>query len=183
VTDRFYPELLSCPTGEQVCADGRNYGILRARRGGFDYVLFLDHDLDVDPDIIQKLLAVHHPVACAPVAARGDAWALIGHNYKNRATLEREPLLKVDSKPVWTVDGASGAAELIARRVFEAVDLSDYRGPDTIPGRFTADDEFLQIEIFKKFGIKPKIRMDIKTWHYDSNGYKYQVWGNVERWR
>ena len=82
-----------------------------------------------------------------------------------------------------TVDGISGAQLLMARGIYHRVDYSGYTGPNTIPGRFTADDEYVQIKIYDSLKIRPKVATDCRSWHYNNDGRAYRVWGEVKLWR
>jgi hypothetical protein len=178
-----YKELRGLPNGEMRCAVGRNMGIMEARRKDVDWVLFMDLDLEPDPQTIEKLLAVKHGVVGALVAARGDPWQVIGHNYKDRKTLERIWLKPSDVDRNQEVDGISGASLMLARGVYNRVNYDGYVGPDTIPGRFTADDEYLQIKIYNSFKMKPKVASNCLQWHYDSNGRAFKLFGKIKIWR
>jgi len=180
VDNKIYPDLEKETLGELVCGKGRAFGIQYAREKNFDYVYFLDLDLEPDPGLLSALVKMDYPLVGSLVAARGNPYLIIGHNYKNREILEREPLYLPDLKDGDFVDGISGASLLIHKTIFSVIGLEDYKGPDTIPGRFTADDEFLQINIYNKLKIKPKIILQPRSWHYDNDGYKYRILGKKE---
>ena len=183
IDEKKYPELARLPTGEQRAAWGRNEGIAIGRRGNYDWIFFLDVDTEPDPDAIEKLLAVKHPIVGGLHAARGNAWHVIGHNYKDRKTLERVWLKKEDVSDNNFVDGISGGTLLVAKGIFWRCDYTGYMGPHTIPLRFTADDEFLQIKIYNSTKIRPKVASDCRSWHYSDDGRAYRVWGEVKQWR
>lgn len=183
IDEKSYPELLRYPTGEQVCAAVRQIGIDIAKRANYDWIFQMDLDSEPEPDTIQKLLAVNHPLVGGLLAARGNAWQVIGHTYKDRQSLERIWLKKEEMVNNPYVDGISGGALLIARGVFHRVDYSNYQGPNTIPLRFTADDEFYQIKIYNSLKLKPKVATDCRIWHYNDDGRAYRVWGEVKQWR
>jgi len=183
ITEKECPELGRQATGEQRAACGRQAGIEIARRDEFDWVFFLDADTEPDPDAIEKLIAVKHPVAGGLHAARGNPWHCIGHNYQDRKSLERVWLKRDDLKKNPIVDGISGGTLLVARGIFDRADYSGYLGPSTIPGRFTADDEWLLLNIYKSFKIKPKVASDCRSWHYSDDGRAYRLWGEVKQWR
>jgi hypothetical protein len=183
ISEREYPELDRLPTGEQRAACGRQIGIEIARKKNPDWLFFMDIDNEPDPDAIQKLLAVKHPLVGGMHAARGNAWNLIGHNYKDRQSLERIWLKKEDMVGNPTVDGISGGLLLVARGIYSRVDYTGYQGPSTIPLRYTADDEFLEIKIYNSTKIRPKVATDCRSWHYNDDGRAYRVWGEVKQWR
>jgi len=183
IDEKEYLELLRQQTGEQRAAAGRQIGIEIARKENVDWIFFLDADTEPDPDAIQKLLAVNHPLVGGLHAARGDSWHVIGHNYKDRKTLERIWLTREELKNNPYVDGISGGTLLVAKGIFYRVDYTGYLGPGTIPGRFTADDEFLEIKIFNSLKIRPKAATDCRSWHYSDDGRAYRVFGEVKQWR
>lgn len=183
VTEKNCPELTQQPTGEQVAATGRNFGVKHARKGDYTHIFFLDFDTKPEPDAIQRLLSLGKPLAGGLHAARGNPWQVIGHNYRDRGSLERLPLLRNNLHGVVEVDGVTGGYLLVSRKVFEKVDYDDYLGPETIPGRHTADDEFFEIEAFNKLGVLPVVRCDLKSWHYSDDGFRYRNFGEVERWQ
>ena len=183
IDEKHYPELARQSTGEQRAAKGRQIGIEIARRDEFDWVFFLDLDTEPDPDAIEKLLAVKHPLVGGLHAARGNPNHVIGHNYKDRKTLERVWLKKSELKGYPYVDGISGGTLLVARGIFHRVDYTGYLGPSTIPLRYTADDEFLEIKIYNSLKIRPKVATDCRSWHYSDDGRAYRVWGEVKQWR
>jgi len=183
IDEKEYPELLGQMTGEQRAAVGRQIGIEIARKKNPDWIFFLDVDTEPEPDAIQKMLAVNHPLVGALHAARGNPWHVIGHNYKDRKTLERIWLTKDELVGYPEVDGISGGHLLVARGIYYRVDYTGYQGPHTIPFRFTADDEFLEIKIYNSLKIRPKVATDCRPWHYSDDGRAYRVWGEVKQWR
>ena len=183
ITEKECPELGRQPTGEQRAAAGRQAGIQIARKEDFDWVFFLDADTEPDPDIIEKMLAVNYALVGGLHSARGNPWNCIGHNYKSRKSLERVWLRKEELKGTPEVDGISGGTLLVAKGVFHRVDYRGYIGPGTIPNRYTADDEYLQIKIFESLKLKPKVATTAKSWHYSDDGRAYKLWGEVKQWR
>ena len=183
VDEKNYPALNRFPTGEQRAAGGRQIGIDIARKGNYDWVFFLDLDTEPEPDAIQKLLAVEHPLVGGMHAARGNANHLIGHNYEDRKSLKRIWLRRDKMKNNPLVDGISGGHLLVAKGIIDRVDYSGYIGPATIPLRLTADDEYLEIKIYNSFKVRPKVATDCRCWHYNDDGRAYRVWGEVKQWR
>ena len=183
VTEKNYPELDDCSTGEAICSLGRNIGITYAKEHGFDYILQLDSDLDTPEDTIERLLATGKPLVGGAVAARGNENALIGHNYKQPSDFERLQINKEYGVGLVEVDGTSGSCLLIARSIFSKISLDSYTGPAVIRHRYTGEDEYYQMLVFKKFGIKPFIDFNLKPWHHDANGWKYRLWGDKKYWR
>ena len=183
VDEKNYPALTRCETGEERAAMGRQIGIERARELDPDWLFFMDLDVEPDPDMIQKLLKVKHPVVGAMHAARGNANHCIGHNYKNRKTMERVWLKRGELHGTPEVDGISGGTLMIARGVYKRVDYTGYMGPFTIPNRYTADDEYLLIKIYESLKIRPKVATDAFSWHYSDDGRAYKLWGKVKQWR
>jgi hypothetical protein len=183
IDEKKYPELTRCSTGEERAATGRQIGIDLARHGNFDWLFFLDLDTEPDPDCIEKMLSLNYPLVGGLHAARGDPWHAIGHNYVSRKTLNRVWLKKSDLENNPVVDAISGGMLLVARGIFSRVDYSGYMGPHTIPLRFTADDEFLEIKIFNSLKIRPKVASNCFSWHYNDDGRAYRLWGEVKQWR
>lgn len=183
IDERKCPELLIQTTGESVVAVGRQYAIDYARTHKHDYILFLDIDLMPDPNTIQMLLDVNTDICAALVAARQNAWETIGHNYENEKTLIRKQIEQKDCTGIIPAGGACGACMLVSKNVFNKIDYTGYAGPETIPGRYTADDEYLQIRALQELHIRPKINCKLKPWHYDQNGFKYRNWGEVDKWQ
>jgi len=183
IDEKKYPELGRQPTGEQRAACGRQIAVELARKGNYDWLFMLDLDTEPDPDCIEKMLALEYPLVGGLHAARGNAWQSIGHNYKDRKSLERIWLTENDLKGNPVVDGISGGMLLVAKGIFHRVDYSGYQGPHTIPLRFTADDEFYEIKIFNNLKIRPKVASNCKSWHYGDDGRAYRLWGEVKQWR
>lgn len=183
IDEKDYPELAKQPTGEQRAACGRQIGIDIARKKNVDWIFFLDLDTMPEPDAIQKMLKVKHGLVGGLHSARGNPWHIIGHNYKDRKSLERvwlKPEAMVGN-PI--VDGISGGHLLVARGIYKRVDYTGYIGPSTIPLRFTADDEYLQIKIYESMKIRPKVATDCRCWHYSDDGRAYKLFGEVKQWR
>lgn len=183
ITPDNCPALVDLPSGEMVATIGRQAGIEEARRIGADYIFFLDYDTVPDPDCVKKLLALDYPLVGGLHCARGNEWQAIGHNYVSRDTLERIPLNRYDLVQPMHVDGISGGTLLVAKEIFEQVDYSGYTGPDVIPGRHTMDDEYLELQIFKKLSIRPMVHPDVKSMHYSEDGYYYRCWGIKKLWK
>jgi glycosyltransferase involved in cell wall biosynthesis len=183
VTEKECPELGRQATGEQRAACGRQFGIDYARKHDFDWIFFLDADTEPDPDAIEKMLSVKHALVGGLHAARGDPWHCIGHNYKDRKSLERIWLRRGSLEHNPEVDGISGGTLLVARGVYHRVDYSGYIGPGTIPNRYTADDEYLEIKIYNSLKLKPKVASECRSWHYSDDGRAYRLWGEVKQWR
>lgn len=183
IDEKNYPELGRQLTGEQRAAWGRNKGLEHAQRLNVDWVFFLDLDTEPDFDCIEKMLALNYPLVGGLHAARGNPWQSIGHNYKDRKSLERIWLNKSDLQNNPKVDGISGGMLLIAKGIFHRVDYEGYIGPGTIPGRFTADDEYLEIKIYNSLKIRPKVASNCRSWHYSEDGRAYRLWGEVKQWR
>ena len=168
--------------GEIIAATGRQFGIEYARKHDFDYIYFMDLDFEPHEGTLTRLVDTGHPLVGSLVAARGDENLIIGHNYSNREKLTREPLYWPDLKEGQEVGGIGGCSLLVHKSIFSKVDYEYYVGPETIPGRFTADDEYLQIQIYNKLKIKPRIILNPSGWHYSDDGYKYKIPGKKERY-
>lgn len=166
--------------GELVCSVGRQRIIEEARRRGSDYIYFLDIDLVPDKDSIEKLLSCNAPLVGGLVCARGNQNAIIGHFYEPSDSLNRVPIYSPDDVGVFSVGGTSGASLLVARSIFKTVDYTGYLGPATIPNRFTADDEYIQIKIKNSLGISPILNMDCQSWHLNNDLMSYQYRGKVK---
>lgn len=183
IDEKDYPELSRYQTGEERAAAGRQIGIDIAREKNPDWIFFLDADTEPEHDAIEKMLALNHSLVGGLHAARGNSWYAIGHNYKDRKTFERIWLKRSELVNNPTVDGISGGHLLVARGIYYRVDYSGYTGPSTIPLRFTADDEYLQIKIYNSLKVRPKVATDCRSWHYSDDGRAYRVWGEVKQWR
>ena len=183
VDEKTYPQLLREPTGEQRAAAGRQIGIEIARQKEKDWILFLDCDTDPEPDTIEKLLKVNHPLVGGLHAARGNPWHVIGHNYTDRKSLNRIWLRRMDCDKDNEVDGISGGCLLVQKGIFYRVDYTGYHGPNTIPLRYTGDDEYLEIKIYNSLKIKPKVASNCRPWHYSDDGRAYRIWGEIKQWR
>jgi hypothetical protein len=183
IDEKNYPELNRLATGEERAAKGRQIGIEIAREKNPDWIFFLDADTEPEHDAIEKMLAVNHSLVGALHSARGNPWHAIGHNYKDRKSLERIWLKRSELINNPTVDGISGGQLLVARGIYHRVDYSGYVGPATIPLRYTADDEYLLIKIYNSLKIKPKVATDCRSWHYSDDGRAYRLWGEVKQWR
>lgn len=183
IDEQRYYELKREPTGEQRAAKGRQIGIEIAIKKDVDWIFFMDLDVEPDVDIIEKMLAVNKPLVGGLHAARGNANQCIGHNYKSRKSLERVWLKRKDMKGTPTVDGISGGTLLVAKGLFHRIDYTGYLGPGTIPERHTADDEYLQIQIYKSTKIRPVVATNAKSWHYSEDGRAYKLWGKIKIWR
>jgi hypothetical protein len=180
VTDRFVNKLSALPNGELRAAKGRDAIIMEARAIDADYILFLDVDTICDKDAIEKLLAVDYPLVGGLHAGRGLPYSIIGHNYSPAGTLNRVPIEVGEGRGVVEVDGISGGFLLVGKKIFSVVDYGGYQGPATIPGRFTADDEFLEIKIRTMTGAKPKLDLNSQSWHLSDNGLAYQWPGKIK---
>ncbi len=183
VHEEKFPHIAQPATGEERAAAGRQVGIDYAREYKFDYILFLDCDLEPPVDVIEQLLECGSDIAGGATAARGDANNCIGHNYNNHRERVRRPISRSEAVGIHSVDGIGGCCVLISRRIFSEVDYEGYCGPDTIAGRFTADDEYYQIKAHDRFGVTPRVNFDCMPWHYDSNGYAYKLWGKKKYWK
>jgi hypothetical protein len=107
----------------------------------------------------------------------------IGHNYNNRRDLERSYLTRGQLVGTPEVDGISGGILLVARGIFMRVDYTGYVGPNTIPLRYTADDEYLLIKIYNSLKIRPVVATNARSWHYSDDGRAYRLWGDVKQWK
>jgi len=183
VDERQYPELNRCATGEERAALGRQIGIEIARKGDYDWLFMMDLDVEPDPDIIEKMLACNYPLVGGMHAARGNANMAIGHNYNNHNDKERSYLTRGQLVGTPEVDGISGGILLVARGIFMRVDYTGYIGPNTIPLRYTADDEYLLIKIYESLKIRPVVATNAKSWHYSDDGRAYRLWSEVKQWK
>jgi hypothetical protein len=161
----------------------KQLGIEEARRGNYDWLLFLDLDTEPDPDIIEKMLACEAPLVGAMHAELGNANKCIGHNYKDRKSLERLWLTKAQLMGMPEVDCVSGGILLIAKGIYMRVDYSGYTGANTIPGRYTTEDEYLLIKIYNSLKIRPVVATNARSWHYSDDGRAYRLWGEVKQWK
>ena len=132
--------------------------------------------------MIDQLLAVGAPYVGSLVAARGNAYEIIGHYYEDYESLKRLPLYYPDLENGQEVGAVSGASLLLHKSIFNEVDYSGYTDVDVIPGRHTADDEYIALEIYNKLKIKPKICIGARSWHYNDDGYKYKILGLTQKY-
>jgi len=183
VNEKNCPELKDIQVGENIAATGRDFGIHYARKHNFDYLYFQDLDLEPDPNLLSSLVETGYPLVGSLVAARGDPYKIIGHNYASRDHLSRMPLYFPDLKEGQEVDGIGSCSLLIHKTIFDRVDHTGYIGPAAIPDRFTADDEYLLIQIYNKIKIRPRIILIPRSWHYSDDGYKYRILGEKKRWK
>lgn len=176
------PKLKGLEVGELIAATGRQFAIEYARKNNFDKVYFQDLDLEPDPNLLTDLVNTKEPLVGSLVAARGNANLIIGHNYNNWDEMYRLPLYYPGLKDGDIVDGIGGCSLLVDRLIFIQVDYTGYTGPDTISGRYTADDEYLLIQIYKKLKIRSKIITKPRSWHYHDDGFKYRILGEKKKW-
>ena len=182
LTDSNYPGLSKKDSGEMVAASIRQEGINYARKKGHDYIFFCDVDTIPDADIIEKLLKPQRPLIGGAHAARGNADLLIGHNYVPKASLNRVQLSCMPDGQVLPVGCTSGGLLLVHKSIFSEVDYTGYNGPDTIPGRFTADDEYFQLKIKEKTGVTPYLHLGTGGWHLNNDNKAYRWPGLVEKY-
>ena len=173
VTDVNCPGLSQKGTGDVICAEGRAFGIEKAIRENFDWIMFLDLDLIPDPQCLRKLLACEYPFVGGCIAARGDPGKIIGHNYLNLITLSRKPIQPSTGLSWATVDGISGAMMLVHKSVFKRADYKGYTGVHCIPGRTTCDDEYYCLQVKEKCNIQPLMCFQAGGWHLHDDGYAY----------
>ena len=139
-------------------------------------------DLEPDADLLSKLVQSGHSLVGPAVAARGNPFLIIGHNYENDHSLERVPLYYPDLKDGDIVGGIGGCSLLVHRDIFSKVDFSGYNGVNAIPGRFTCDDEYFQIKVWEALKIRPRVLVSAGGWHYHSDGYGYRLLGQKRLW-
>lgn len=183
IDEKNYPPLFGFVTNEEGNAIGHQMGINIAISQNIDWILFLDLDIEPDVDIIQKMLAVKHPIVGSLVASKNGTWQIMGYNYKNRKTLDRVWLKKSEVNNNQEVDSISGSTLLVARGIFNKVNYSGYTGSNTIPGRYTSDDEYLLLNIFKHMKIRPKICSNAFSWHYNEDGHAYKIFNKIKVWK
>ena len=88
-------------------------------RPNYDYMLFLDSDISIPPDGLEKLLSLNVPVAagaCGIVLRGRPVW-----NYALLVNGEIGITRKLPEKPL-LVDGCGAGCLLIKREVFEAIE-------------------------------------------------------------
>jgi hypothetical protein len=183
VDDENIKGLSNLETGEEIAAAIRNYGIHYARKGHYDAIMFFDVDVLPDVDVIEKLLSAGAPLIGGVHAARGDSTKIIGHFYRDYPRLERIPLNYTTGSGVVDADCVSGGILLMASSIFNEVDYTGYRGPNTIPFRFTGDDEFIQLKIRKELNIKPRLHLGASGWHFHDDGFAYRWYGQKKSYK
>ena len=131
VNEKNCKELKNEKTGELIAAKGRQYGIEYARKHDYDFIYFLDLDLEPDPNLLIALLSLNYPLVGSLVAARGNAHLIIGHNYEENGWCVRKPLYYPDLLDGDMVDGIGGCSLLVHKVIFSVVDYFGYNGPQT----------------------------------------------------
>jgi len=180
VDEKNCPELKDETVGEMIAYKGRAFGIKEAIRGKFDYVYFQDLDICPDKGLLDKLVDSGHKFVGSLVAARGDPYLIIGHDYINRDKFIRRPLYYPDLVDGQEVDGLGSCSLLIHSSILLRLDYKGYTGPDHFPGYFCADDEYLCRCIYEQLHILPRIITGDYTWHYNNDGFKYRLMGHKE---
>lgn len=136
VAERF-PEVIQIRIDDNTgAANGMNVGLEHACREGYDYLLVLNNDIEVDPTMLDEMMRVaeeNERVACVgPKAyyywARDKIWSAGGIiRFKESVTRERGMLEaergQYDEDE--EVDYINGCALLIPRKVVEEVGLWD----------------------------------------------------------
>jgi hypothetical protein len=181
VSEKNFPGLSNYSSGEMIAAMGRDFGIRYAREKGFDWVFQSDVDTIQPDDVLERLLEVSYPLVGGAHACRGDSTNIIGHIYTDEQNLIRAPLKHLSGFGVAQVGGVSGGCLLIHKSIFGKVDYSGYQGPNTIPMRFTGDDEFFQIKVLRQLGIRPKINLAVRPWHLSTDGFAYRWFGDKKK--
>lgn len=170
-------------SGELAAAAGRQAGIKLARELQPDWLLFMDLNLEPEPDCIQKLLAVKHALVGGLQASGGDSWHIVGHNYKDDKKTKKLWLKPSDVDKNQTIDCISGACLLIARGIYERIDLEGYVGLDTVPGRNTTWNEYFIDKICNSLKIRPHACYKSRPWYYHTNGRAYKLFGEQKIWK
>jgi len=180
--ETFYPQISRQATFEGKIAAGRQIGIEMARRGGFEFVLFLGARIEPPPKAIETLLSAKAAIAGGVISDPANSARALVWNYENRQNLKPVFIRKniLFSNP--TVDYLSGDCLLCVLPVFDRVNFSDYIGPISIPGRWTPADEFFLLKIYQSFGILPKVASSCRPWRYDSDGRAYRFYNEVKQW-
>jgi hypothetical protein len=147
-------------------AAGNNRGIEYALRKGADYVLILNNDVVVAPDMLSKLVSVAQSDSnvgvVGPVIYYSDApkevW-FAGMRFRDRLYVVRRGLhLERPLDPVERVDFISGCGMLVKREVWEQVGLFDER--------FFMYYEDLDFALrVKKAGYSLVCSTETKMWH------------------
>ena len=183
IDEQDYLQLRDLPTGEQRAAAGRDIGIALAIKKNVDWILFLDLDIEPDVDIIEKMLAVKHPIVGSLNAFKHDSWRIMGHNYKNRKTLVKQWLKRSDVDKNQYVHCVSDKILLVARGIYNKVDYSDYKGPNFLPNYYMTSGEYYQNRLFEKMKILPKVCSNAFSWHYNEDGTALKLFGKTKIWK
>jgi len=181
--ETFYPQISRQATFEGKIAAGREIGVEMAKRGGFDFVLFLGARIEPPAKAIEVLLSAKAAIAGGLVADPANSGRALAWNYENRQNLRpvypKRSFLFSDP----SLDYVSGDCLLCALRVFDRVNFSDYIGPISIPGRWTSADEFFLLKIYQSFKIRPKLVSSCRPWRYDLDGRAHRFYGEVKQWQ
>ena len=183
IDDVTYSELRDFPTGDERAAAGRDIAFRLARLISADWILFLDPNVEPECDVIEKLLAVKHPIVGALNPVGRDPWLPDAYNYENRKKLIRRYLKKSNVDKNNYVDFTSFKTLLIASGIFNKV---DYFGFETFKKNYCRNvsiDEYYQLRLFEKMKIRPKVCSLCLPWYHHTDGHAYKLFGKTKIWK
>ena len=173
IDENEMPKITTFDSGDILCAEARAYAIEKAIKDNYDYVFFLDIDAIPERGILTKLINSNYPFIAGSLCARGNSDLLIGHNYKDRESLERVPLeADPDGEDIFC-DGVTGGLLLVHRSVYSVCNYKGYTGVYCLPDRTTCDDEYYMLQVYKNTGLKPKLNPRARAWHLGEDGKAY----------
>lgn len=157
-----YPEIHLIKTNENLgFGRANNLGMRYALDHGCDYVFLLNQDAWIEPDTIEKLVAVNekHPEygILSPMVLRPDEERIemiLGLNYDNRPLIN--DLYFGHLADVYESNYVSACSWLLSRNTLETIG-----GFDPIFFHYEEDDNYLRRAIYHKFkiGVCPLTRM------------------------
>lgn len=177
------PKLLPFPVtpGEIINCAGRALSIERAKAIGAEWILFLDADIRVDPDIIERFLKYKdYPFLAGCVSSRDDPNYCIGHTWIDRDNNKAKYFSKefLQDNPI--VDSMGGGLMMVHKSVFNRLNLSLYNGPQSYrPLDYMGSDMFFAEQSYEKTGCKPKMIAEVTAWHLYGK-QKCRLWGMRE---
>lgn len=144
----------------------REMAVTKMMKEGFDYLLFVDDDMEFKPDLLEKLLSHDAPIVTAMAFKRVFPYTPCFYE-KCEITKENGVYLKpyefdeIPKEP-FTVEACGAACILIKREVFEKIQY-----PWFLPLPFTGEDISFCLQV-KKAGIPILVDPDPIVGHIES---------------